>query len=191
MKNQKLDLFESKLKRLKISFYKENHNIIIGKPKMDYAHFIGLIIIPFLFAIIILLYYLTFKSDSIRLHTGKVFAIFIFFLGTSIFNFSRMKAKWESNASKKKLINNKIIINTESEEYFFDADTVTNFEINITDIKQNTNHGKLYLVDLKNEKHLLLGFDNENEKYLLDDLKWFASFFANYINFKSDRILIK
>lgn len=175
-------ILESKLKRLKISYAKEKGRISIGKPQRNYLVIVGLIIVPLFagFGIAIMVYFN--ESDLIARNLIKIIAGIIFLFGTAFFNFSRITRKKEANQSLKILENNTIKINTEFGISIFDAKNTNDFVFTVAEIDEETFEGNLYLVDKDAGTYQILGFDDENEKYVLNDLKWFSEFFLTYIN---------
>ena len=55
----------------------------------------------------------------------------------------------------------------------------------VEQIDEETYEGNLYLIDKEDRKHQILGFDDENEKYVLDDLKWFSEYLMNHVELKN------
>lgn len=176
-----LSILESKLKRHKISYSNENGKIIIGKPKKDYGTLIGLIIFPILSGIGICLLMILNNVEFIGRHRGKIIAGIIFLFGTAFFNFSRIRAKKQSNSNLKILDYKTIKIKNEFGQYIFDSQNIRDFEYSTTQINDEIYEGTLYLIDNEGRKHQILGFDDENEKYILNDLKWFSEFLIDHV----------
>ncbi|WP_405567106.1 hypothetical protein [Polaribacter sp. Asnod6-C07] len=172
-----------KLKRLKIKHFEQNGRIVIGKPKLDLVNFFGLIIFPLVTGITLLI---LFGGNIIEFEIGrgKIIATLIFLFGTAIFNFTRMGSKWGNNSSTKTLVNNSIKIKDENLEITFNSENVKELKPEITEIKEDFYEGTLNLIDLNDQKHIILGFDDENEQYLLNDLNWFVDFFSKYLKIK-------
>lgn len=173
-------ILESKLKRQKISYSNENGKIIIGKSKTDYTTLIGLVILPIITALGICLFILI---NNIELR-GKIIAGIIFLFGTGFFNYSRIRAKKQSNENLKTLDYRVIKIKNDFGEYVFDSKNIKNFEYSAKQIDEEIYEGHLYLIDKEERKHLILGFDDENEKYVLNDLKWFSEYLINHVELK-------
>ena len=180
---QKNNILQLKLKRLKIKYFEKNGKIIIGKPKLDLFNFFGLIIFPFVAGVVLLI---VFGGNIIEIEIGrgKLIAVLIFLFATAIFNFSRMGSKWGNNSSTKTLINNSIKIKNEKQEVTFNSENVQKLTVEITEIREDLYEGTINLLDLNNQKHIILGFDDENEKYLLNDLNWFEDYFSKYLKLK-------
>ena len=177
---EKNNILQLKLKRLKIKYFEKNGKIIIEKPKLDLFNFLGLIIFPFVAGVVLLI---VFGGNIIEIEIGrgKLIAVLIFSFATAIFNFSRMGSKWGNNSSTKTLINNSIKIKNEKQEVTFNSENVQKLTVEITEIREDLYEGTINLLDLNNQKHIILGFDDENEKYLLNDLNWFEDYFSKYL----------
>jgi hypothetical protein len=180
---EKNNILQLKLKRLKIKYFEKNGRIVIGKPKFDFVNFFGLILFPFAVGITLLI---LFGGNIINFEIGrgKLIVGLIFLFGTAIFNFSRMGSKWGNNSSTKTLINNSIKIKGENQEITFNSESVQEISVEITEIREDLYEGTLSLVDLNDQKHIILGFDDENEQYLMNDLNWFADYFSKYLKLK-------
>ena len=180
MKNSNTTILESKLKRHKISYVSENGNIIIGKSKIDYSIVLGLIILPLLAAIGITAFLMWDNFDFFGANRGKIIVGILFLFGTAIFNITRIISKKKSNSNLKTLTNQTIKIKNTSGEYSFSYNNIIEFKYSVKEINKELYEGTLYLIDNKNQKHHILGFDDENEKYVLDDLIWFSHYFKEY-----------
>tara|TARA_B110000003_G_scaffold155176_1_gene155821 strand:- start:4530 stop:5078 length:549 start_codon:yes stop_codon:yes gene_type:complete len=180
---EKNNILQLKLKRLKIKHFEQNGRIVIGKPKLDFVSFFGLIIFPFVVGIALLI---IFGGNIIdfQIGRGKLITGIIFLFGTSIFNFSRMGSKWGNNSSTKTLINNSIKVKGDNQEITFNSENVQKLTVEVTEIREDLYEGTLNLVDLNDQKHIILGFDDENEQYLLNDLNWFVDYFSKYLKLK-------
>ena len=55
------------------------------------------------------------------------------------------------------------------------------FEYSAKQIDKETYEGNLYLIDKEERIHQILEFDDENEKYVMNDLKWFSEYFMNHL----------
>jgi hypothetical protein len=75
-------------------------------------------------------------------------------------------------------------VNNEFGEYTFDSNSIKDFEYSAEQIDKETYEGSLYLIDQDDRKHQILGFDDENEKYVLDDLKWFSEYLIRHTELK-------
>ena len=89
-----------------------------------------------------------------------------------------------NNSSTKTLINNSIKIKDENHEITFNSENIQELSVEITEIREDLSEGTLKLIDLNGEKHIILGFDDENEQYLLNDLNWFVDYFSKYLKLK-------
>ena len=177
-------ILESKLKRHKISYAYENGKIIIGKSKIDYATLIGLVAFPIIAGIGICLLLILNNIEFIGSNRGKIIAGILFLFGTGFFNLSRTITKKQANDNLKTLDLKTIKVKNEFGQYNFDSNNIKNFEYSVAEINQETFEGNLYLIDKEDRKHQILGFDDENEKYVLDDLKWFSQYLMNHVELK-------
>ncbi len=180
--NKELAILEQKLKRLKINYISNNDEIVIGQSKTDYILIIGLIIFPLISALgLVLLIFFSEQSILVSSHKVKIIAGIVVLLFMSAFNFSRFKSKKRSNSDLKILKNNKIQIQKPDNNLVFNKNNILDFQFKIEMITDEFYEGKLYLIDKTENSHLILGFDDENQAYLLDDLNWLANFFNTYI----------
>lgn len=169
-------ILESKLKRYKISYSNENGKIVIGKPENDYGNLIGLVVVPIISGIGISIYMIMSKIYLMGVNSGKIIAGILFLIGTGLFNLSRIKTRRQSNYNIKTIDGKKIKVENEFGKYVFDSKDIKHFEYTAEQIDEETYEGNLYLVDNEERKHQILGFDDENEKYVLNDLKWFSEY---------------
>lgn len=181
MNNTSTFLLESKLKRLKISFAKENGNIVIGKSKIDLVALIVLIFFPIALATGAIVFMSTSELDFSGSGGGKIWALIIFLFAVGIVNGFRLMNKSKANKLRKILGHKTIKIQTKETILSFDANNIKDFEHTITQVDNEIFAGNLFLVDTNNNKHLLLGFDDENEQYVLDDLFWFSDYFKKHV----------
>jgi hypothetical protein len=168
------------LKRHKVSYSNENGKIIIGKAKTDYGTLIGLVILPIVAALGICLFMIINNAEF----RGKIIAGIIFLFGTGYFNYSRIRAKKQSNDNLKTLDYKTIKVKNDFGEYIFDSKSIKDFEYSVEQIDDETYEGNLYLIDKEERKHQIIGFDDENEKYVLNDLKWFSEYLINHVELK-------
>ncbi len=176
-------ILESKLKRYRIEYKKDKNRIIIGTYKIDYLTLIGLIFFPIIIAIGLCITMIFYKVRFHGIYSRKIIAGIILLLGTGLFNLSRIKNNKHANNSIKTLISNKIKIkNTNGDYYSFDSNNIKHFVYYTKQINENTYEGTLYIIDKENRKHLIISFDDENEKYVINDLQWFSEYFIKYIN---------
>ncbi|CAL2085798.1 conserved protein of unknown function [Tenacibaculum sp. 190524A02b] len=179
-KSNNILILESKLKRCKIHFSNENGKIIIGKSKTDFTTIILLVILPVISAIGVFLFVFLNNIEF----KGKIIVGILFLLGTSFFNIWRLIVKKGLN-NKLKILDDKIIkIRDESGQKIFGLYNIKGFEYLSKEIDEETYEGTLYLIDIENIKHQILGFDDENEQYVLNDLKWFSEYLANHVGLK-------
>lgn len=179
-------ILESKLKRHKISFSHDNGKLIIGKPSTNYTILIGLIILPILAGIGICIYIFLNDFAFAGRNLGKVIAALVLLFGTGFFNLSRVNAKKLSNNNLKTLEEKVINVKNEFGEYVFDSQNIKGFEYHTHQVDQETFEGNLFLVDMKDRKHQILGFDDENEQYAINDLKWFMQYLQNHLGLENE-----
>ena len=122
------------------------------------------------------------------MNLGKIIVgiISLFFVG--FFNISRIIIKKRANNNLKILQYKTIRIENELGKHNFDSKNTIGFEYFTKQIDEETYQGNLYLVDSENKQYQILGFDDDDEKYLLNDLKWFSEYLTNYIELKEASI---
>lgn len=181
MNNSNTFLLESKLKRLKISYSNKNGKIIIAQSKIDYTVLLGLIFFPLFIGIATLIFFLISSPELREAHNGKIFGVIIFLFSIGIVNIGRMLTKIKANKTSKILGYKEINVKTKETSQRFDSQNIKNFEYTMKQLDKEIYHGSLFLVDTENQKHLILGFDGENEQYLSDDLQWFSDYFEKHV----------
>lgn len=141
---------------------------------------IGFIVFPILFASA-MSYFLLFSSHEnlVNAKSRAIVGIVTLFL-IGVFYFIRIKSKKQANKSIKTLINRSIIIKEEERKYIFDSSNISRFVYTVEEIEEGVIEVNLFLTDNEGYDHLILGFDDENEKYAINDLKWIAEYFAKY-----------
>jgi hypothetical protein len=122
--------------------------------------------------------------EFIGANRGKIIAGIIFLFGSGLFNLSRVKSKKQANDNLKTLGYKVIKVKNEFGEYTFDSNSIKDFEYSAEQIDEETYEGSLYLIDKDDRKHQILGFDDENEKYVLNDLKWFSEYLIKHTELK-------
>lgn len=173
------NLLEQKLKRHKISCVIKNNKILIGKPKLDWFRIIGLIIFPF----IIFIAGILFVTLNDREFFFKIMLRFILvelaLLSIVVLNTRLIFSKMRSNDNIKILQHNCVKISNTN--HLFDLRNIKEFVFYIKQIEDNVFLGNLFLIDIDDQEHLLLGIEDEEEKYVINDLKWLSNFFLEYI----------
>lgn len=178
-------LLEAKLKRLKIGFSKENGKIIIAQAKRDYTTLIGLIFFPILLGICGLLYLIYGDTGASIFENKKVLFICIFLIVIGVGNIMRILIKMQANKATKVLSYKEIKINSKDASIRFDANNIKKFDYTVEHVEEESYYGKLFLIDNKNQQHLILGFDDESEQYVTDDLKWLSNYFTEHVALKT------
>ncbi|WP_417238782.1 hypothetical protein [Bizionia sp.] len=171
-------VLESKLKRHKISYSNDNGKIIIGKSKTDFGTLIGLVLLPIIAALGISIFMFINNAE----YRGKIIAAIIFLFGTGFYNYSRTRSKKQSNNNFILLEDKAIKVKNDFGAYILDLKNIIDFEYTIEQIDEETFEGNLYLIDNEERKHQILGFDDEDEKYVLNDLKWFSEYLINHVD---------
>lgn len=175
MKNN-IKILESKLKRQNISYNNDNGVIIIGKFKIDYTTLFVMIIIPLIISILTI----GFSIHYGVIHTKFLVLLFIL-LSLIIFNIGRLLVKRKSNINTKTLGNKTIKIDNENGQIIFYKKNIEMFDYSVKEINDETYEGSLFLIDKEQNRHQILGFDDELEKYVVDDLIWFKEYLENHI----------
>ena len=183
--NANTTLLESKLKRLKISFSKKNGKIIIAQSKADYTILVGLIIFPIIAGIAVLGFLFPVDSVIRESHSRKVIAGSIVLVSIGIANIIRMMTKSKANKITKVLADKEIILNTKETSKRFDANNIKHFKYTTKQMDQEIYYGDLFLVDVQNNQHRILGFDGDTEQYLVDDMEWFSKYFEQHVQLKT------
>ncbi|GGG58017.1 hypothetical protein GCM10011414_29770 [Croceivirga lutea] len=178
-----LSVLESKLHRHKISFSKENEGIIIGKAKNDPISYIGLVIMPIVFGIGIIIF-LFFGVNGFRIEMAHISAAALFLIGLGSFNQWKRKRKKLANSFLKVFKDNKIIIQTPEQDFQLDKNSILDIRISNKPLDKENYEGNLFIIDNENRIHHILGFHDENEKYVEDDLKWFVDFILSQTGLK-------
>ncbi|MEM6722115.1 MAG: hypothetical protein AAF611_22495 [Bacteroidota bacterium] len=178
-------LLESKLKRLKISFSKENGRLIISQAQRDYVVLLGLIFFPLFFGIGGAVFIMFGGGEYIASHSLKVVVIILSLIAFGVVNIFRILAKIKANKTTKILAYKEIILREKDTSRRFDASSVDEFIYTVEEVAEEAYYGKLFLVDKLQNQYLLLGFDSETEQYALDDLQWFTTYFEKHIQLTS------
>ena len=178
-----LSILESKLNRHKISFSKENGEIIIGKSKNDWIGYIGLGITPIVFGVGIIVF-LLFGVKVFEIGMLHIYAAALFLTGIGSFNLWKRKRKKLANSFTKVFKENKIIVQKREEVYQLDKNTIKDIRISNRPLDKENHEGNLFIIDIENRIHHILGFHDETEKYVEDDLKWFVDFILTQTELK-------
>ena len=181
MQHTDTSLLESKLKRLKISFAKENGKIIISGAKRDYTVLLGLIFFPIFAALCAIVFLISSRTEFNDTYGRKIIILIIFLLTIGVGGIIRLLSKIRANKNTKILGYKEIILKNKETSTRFDSNSIKGFNYEIKEFSNEIYQGSLYLITTSQEKHLLLGFEGETEQFLTDDLKWFVNFFEKYL----------
>jgi len=176
-----LKLLEAKLKRHQIIFERNEEELIIGKSKTDYLTLFGLVLLPVVSAIAITAFFL---EDILAGQgaIGKIIGGIVLLFSVGGFNYNRIIAKKESNNTSKILKNNEIQFIDDVGTHHLNESNIKGFDYSVQQINPETYEGILYLIDTKDRRFQILGFDDERENYVMDDLKWYANFLQDYVD---------
>lgn len=178
-----ISILESKLNRHKISFSKENGEIIIGKAKRDIVDYFGLGIVPVLIGIGIIVFFII-NIKNLRIGIFQMSGAALFLIGIGVSNLRKYKRKKLANTFPKIFKENKIIVRTPLEDYKLDASTIMEIRVTNKLLDNETYEGNLFIIDNNNGLHHILRFHDESEKYVQDDLKWFEDFILTQTGLK-------
>jgi hypothetical protein len=148
---------------------------------MDPVGLIVLVFFPIALAICAGVFLMTSELDFSGSNSGKIWGIMLFLCAVGIVNGFRMLNKSKANKMRKILGHKTIKIQTKETILNFDANNIKDFEHTLVRTDNEIFAGNLFLVDTNNIKHLILGFDDDNEQYVLDDLFWFSDFFKKHV----------
>lgn len=178
---QNLSILQSKLKRHKINHTVENNTVTIGSAKKDYFTFWVLGVFPLAVGVLFLIYTLS-QGLLISSFGAKVGVAIIGLASMGVFNLNRLKSKKTSNNNEKVISDNCIILRDAFGEHTFTAQDIYGFHYQVEQITNEVYEGNMYLIDSQERAHQLLGFDDEHESYVINDLKWFADYFSSHFN---------
>ena len=174
-----LQILESKLKRHKILYSKVDDQIIIGKSKNDFISYFGLGIFPIICGVGVLFYTLL-NVKGFQIALAYVIGLALFLISTGIFQILIQKRKQKANSFTKIFRENRIILKSEEKDYILDSKSIMQIKVSNVQVDEETYEGNIYILDKENITHHLLGFNDEHEKYIADDLKWFVEFIMKH-----------
>lgn len=178
-----LKILESKLRRHKISYSKNNEEIIIGQAKKDILTYIVIGILPLAFVIWSVLYLIIY-TNKFRLEMLHLLVALIFLIGIGSFNLIKHHRKKNANRATKVFLKDKIIIKTPTKEHLLNSNTIKEIRVSNIPLDKENYEGNLFIVDTENKIHHILGFHDKNERYVSDDLQWFSDFILTQIRIK-------
>lgn len=188
-----INLFELKLKRYRINFYKHKQQLIIKKSSIDLQQLLIYFTVPLILGISIIIgVLLFFFIYGIYLPRMKIiFAVYIlgFLSGSALISFAyasffRIQKKKKENHASKILYNRKLIFETEKNETTYDFENVTTIKNSIEIHDDNIFMGNVFLVDKEGNQITILSLEGFESNFLRDDLVWFEKFFKKYLELK-------
>lgn len=169
------EIFKSKLKRHRINYSIEGEKIILGKVKKDYLNNFLLGIFPMMLGLGLLVYYYfictRFDPFIIHLLLGSIILI-----GYGFFNFQKERRKRFFNDSIKIFEKGKITIDSKNDKIEITQANVHKVLCFTYPVKKDLYEGAIIIVDKKQIEYKILGLNDENERYLKNDLKIFYDF---------------
>jgi len=181
MNQNEVSVLESKFKRHKIKYQIQGNKIMIGKAKTNYIAVLGFIIAP-LPIFLGIVYYISVQNIAlIQKLSPKIMLIALSILSFSTFYAWKLIFKKRVNANTKTLYNKSLKIESKNAHQSFDKRNIKKIGFASNYTENETYEGGLFLLDDQDNIHPLLGFNDDNETYLNNDLKWFAEFFAKHL----------
>ncbi|SFU53515.1 hypothetical protein SAMN05216480_106101 [Pustulibacterium marinum] len=173
--NAQHSIAASKLKRHKIAFTMTPNQIVLGKSKLDILTIVGLVIFPIVSFFVIVYFAWQASADAVLLKMEIVSALF-FMLTSAFLTYQRLLAKKRSNGKVKVIRQHAIEIQTANRTQVYDRTNIAQILVEVNELDQFSYEGLLVLVDRNHQRHELLGFQDEQEKYVKDDIEFFAEF---------------
>lgn len=180
-----IDVLRSKFKRHKIDHQISGYKITIGKAKINYQILIGLIILPTLVLVVSAYYIIVENSEIFTKMPLKIILLLISTLGISIFYAQRLISNRNINNSIKTFYNKSVKIEHKNFSGSFDKRNTKTIGYSANYLENDVYEGTLFLLDNQENLYPLLGFDDEHERYVISDLKWFAKYFSNYLELEN------
>ncbi len=185
MNQTDINVLKSKFKRHKISHQIDRNKITIGVAKINYPTLIGFVIFPLLIFIACAYYVLIENSDIFSKMPIKIMLLILSSLGFSIFYAQRLLSNRKVNNSIKTFYNKSLKIEHKNFSGSFDKRNTKAIGYSTNYLEDDVYEGTLFLLDTQENIYPLLGFDDEHEKYVIGDLKWFAEFFSYYLELEN------
>ncbi len=174
-------VLKSKLKRHKITYTFTDELLVLGKAKNEYLTIIGFIILPSLGAISLILLFYVFAVFDGSVISGYMFFAIVMLFGISGYNFSKVTSKKKTNRERKIIGNKAITIENSRHSFTFTKHNTIQISCVMNKINETIYHGQVFLVDNEHHRITILGLDDEDERYLENDLKWFANFITSQL----------
>ncbi len=174
------EIFESKLKRHRINYSIKNKKIILGKIKKDYLNNFILGMFPVMLGsgLLIYFYFINIKFDPFIIHLTLGSIILI---GYGVFNFKKVRRKRFFNDSIKTFEKGKITIESKNGKTEITQANIHKVLCFTYPVKKDLYEGAIVIIDKKQIEYKILGLNDENERYLKNDLKTFYDFILSEI----------
>ena len=177
-------LLISKLKRHKIKYKIEGNKIVIGKARVDYLTLFGFIIIPVTVSAS-LIYFMINNIDLFLSSPIKISTLIVSSIGISIFYILRLLSNRAMNLNTKTLYNQSIRFENKHFSTNLDKKNIKVIDYTCNYIEDDVYEGSLFILDINDNIFPILGFDDENERYVQSDLKWYVNYFYTFLNMEN------
>ncbi len=181
MNRTDINVLKSKFKRHKIKHQINGYKIIIGEAKLNYPILIGFVLLPLLIFVGCTYYVFVENSEIFNKMPTKIILLIISSLGISIFYAQRLISNRNVNNSIKTFYNKSLKIEHKNFSGSFDKRNTKAIGYSTNYLEDDVYEGTLFLLDDQENIYPLLGFDDEHERYVVSDLKWFSEYFSNYL----------
>lgn len=174
------EIIASKLKRNGIHHELKSDKIIIGQAKKQYVEILFLGAFPIIAGLGFLgfLYIVNQKWEPFIIHL-TVAALFL--IETGIFNLQKARRKQFFNNKVKTFEKGKISIRSKKESITILPSDITRIQTYTQQTSKATFEGALIVVDKNSTPYKILGLQDENEKYLKNNLKTFHDFLIRHM----------
>ncbi|WP_459209126.1 hypothetical protein [Aquimarina rhabdastrellae] len=182
MNTTERSLLESKFKRHRIKYNITNNSITIGQAQIDYVSLFGLAILPNSIALILLLYIIFDDYAFVDRIPFKIIFIIIGLFAVGISQAYRLLTNQKINGSIKTLSNGVLKIDHKDFKGTFDKRNTQKIGYTLDYFEEEEIfQGSLFLLDNEDIMHPLLGFYDEEERYMHNDLQWYLVFFEKQL----------
>lgn len=173
-------IFESTLKRHRIYYSIKDDKIIIGSVKKDFFNYVILGIIPVISGIVLLIY-LSFIVEKFHPFFIHMISALILIVGYGVLNIQRVKRKKVFNNAIKIFEKGKITIKSSNEKIEIMSADVEKVVYYCHAITKELYEGGIVIIDKNQTRHKILLLNDENKRYIKNDLKAFYDFVFNKI----------